>query len=403
MNASLGGLITVLLAALPLLLLITSVFFALECLGALPGTAPAAEPAAEPPLPDNLSLAVLIPAHNEAEGIVATLEAVLPQLRPADRLVVIADNCTDTTAEVARQAGATAVERHHLTQRGKGYALDFGLRHLQTHPPDVVVFVDADCDLRPHSLAALASQAHRTQRPAQAIYLMEKSPSPGLKDGISAFAFKVKNWVRPLGLYRLGQPCLLTGTGIALPWDAATAVSVASGHIVEDMKLGLDLALAGYGPRFCQSAWVTSRLPSGNQAATTQRTRWEHGHLQVLREYVPRLLGQALRQGRVDLLVLALELAVLPLSLQVMATVAIAALALTAALAGLSWLPAYLALGALLALSLGVSLAWVGYGRSDLSPADLLAIPLYVLNKIPLYFKFLVKPEKTWVRTERDG
>lgn len=400
MNASLGGLITVLLTVLPLLLLLTSAFLALECLGALLGTEPASESSR---LPASLSLAVLIPAHNEAEGIAATLDTILPQLRPTDRLVVIADNCTDTTAEVARQAGAAVIERHNLTQRGKGYALDFGLHHLLTNPPDVVVFVDADCDLQPHSLAALASQAHHTQRPAQAVYLMEKPPTPGLKDGISAFAFKVKNWVRPLGLYRLGQSCLLTGTGIAMPWSAATAVNIASGHIVEDMKLGLDLALAGYGPRFCPSAWVTSRLPSGSQAATTQRTRWEHGHLQMLTEYVPKLLGQSLRQGRIDLLVLALELAVLPISLQVMVALAIAALSLGIALAGFSWLPACLALGAVLALIFGVTLAWIGYGRSDLSLTDLLTIPLYVLNKIPLYFKFLVKPEKTWVRTERDG
>ncbi|MBD2109734.1 glycosyltransferase family 2 protein [Nodosilinea sp. FACHB-13] len=400
MNVSLGDLITVMLAVLPLLLLTTSAFFALECLMALGKAQSSATPST---LPADLSLAVLVPAHNEAEGIATTLATILPQLRPSDRLLVIADNCTDATAEAARQAGATVIERHNVNQRGKGYALDFGLSHLVANPPDIVVFVDADCDLQPHSLAALAIQAQHSQRPVQAVYLMEKPPSPGLKDGISAFAFKVKNWVRPLGLYRLGQPCLLTGTGIAMPWDAAIAVNVASGHIVEDMKLGLDLALAGYGPQFCQSAWVTSRLPSGNQAATTQRTRWEHGHLQMLSEYVPKLLGQALRQGRVDLLALALELAVLPISLQVMVTLAIAALCLVAALAGLSWLPAYIALGAVLALSTGVSLAWAGYGRSDLSLKDLLTVPLYVLNKIPLYFKFLVKPEKTWVRTERDG
>ncbi|MEA5452340.1 glycosyltransferase family 2 protein [Leptolyngbya sp. CCNP1308] len=400
MNASLGSLITILLAVLPLLLLTTSAFLALECLVALGGSKAAFAPAS---LPDDLSLAVLVPAHNEAEGIATTLATILPQMRPSDRLVVIADNCTDTTVAAARQAGATVIERHNLTQRGKGYALDFGLRHLMADPPDVVVFIDADCDLQPHSLAALALQAQHTQSPAQAVYLMEKPPSPGLKDGISAFAFKVKNWVRPLGLYRLGQPCLLTGTGIALPWEAATAVTIASGHIVEDMKLGLDLALVGYAPRFCPSAWVTSRLPSGSQAATTQRTRWEHGHLQMLTEYVPKLLGQSLRQGRLGILVLALELAVLPISLQVMVTLAIAALSLGIALAGLSWLPACLALGAVLALVFAVTLAWIGYGRSDLSLTDLLTIPLYVLNKIPLYFKFLVKPEKSWVRTERDG
>ena len=402
MNLSLSGLLTATLAVMPLLLLLTSAFLALECLFALVGRITAGA-AAGATLPADLSLAVLVPAHNEAGGIGPTLATITPQLRPGDRLVVVADNCTDTTAAEAREAGATVIERQDSTQRGKGYALDFGLRHLATNAPNVVVFVDADCTLHPGSLAALATQAQRTNRPVQAVYLMEKPPTPGLKDGVSAFAFKVKNWVRPLGLYRLGQPCLLTGTGIALPWSAATAVSVASGHIVEDMKLGLDLALAGYAPQFGQTAWVTSRLPSGDQAATTQRTRWEHGHLQMFAEYVPRLLGQALRQGRLDLLVLALELSVLPITLQVMATVAIALLSLLVALVGLGWLPAYLALTALGCLVAGVALAWVGYGRADLSLRDLLGVPAYMLSKVSIFSKFLTKREKAWVRTERDG
>jgi cellulose synthase/poly-beta-1,6-N-acetylglucosamine synthase-like glycosyltransferase len=400
MNLSLSSLLTVILAIVPLLLLITSAFLALECLFALGGKG---RRVAAPAPGADCSLAVLVPAHNEAGGIGPTLATITPQLRPGDRLVVVADNCTDTTAAEARQAGATVIERQDSIQRGKGYALDFGLRHLATTPPAVVVFVDADCTLHPGSLDALARQADRTSRPVQAIYLMEKPPSPGLKDGVSAFAFKVKNWVRPQGLHRLGQPCLLTGTGIAMPWAAATAVSVASGHIVEDMKLGLDLALAGYAPRFCPNAWVTSRLPSGEQAAATQRTRWEHGHLQIFTEYVPQLLSQGIRQGRLDLLALALELSVLPITLQVMATVAIALLSLLVAVVGLGWLPTYLALGALACLVVGLVVAWVGYGRSDLSLRDLLGIPAYMLSKVSIFSKFLTKPEKDWVRTERDS
>ncbi|WOD40402.1 glycosyltransferase family 2 protein [Nodosilinea sp. E11] len=400
MDVSWSESLTIALAIVPLLLLVTSAFLALEGLFALLSRNPEST---SPSLPANCSLAVLVPAHNEAGGIGLTLASIMPQLRSGDRLVVVADNCTDTTAAEARQAGATVIERQNLTQRGKGYALDFGLRHLAANAPDVVVFVDADCDLRPGSLAALATQVQRTNRPAQAIYLMDTPANPGLKDKISAFAFKVKNLVRPLGLYHLGQPCLLTGTGIALPWEAATAVDIASGHIVEDMKLGLDLAVAGYAPRLCQAAWVTSRLPSGDQAATTQRTRWEHGHLQMFVEYVPLLLGQALKQGRIALVFLALELSVLPITLQVMTVVAIAFLSFGIALAGFSWLPATLALAALVCLITGIGLAWVGYGRSDLSLRDILGLPAYMLSKFSIFSKFLTKPEQAWIRTERDS
>lgn len=353
-------------------------------------------------LADETSLAILIPAHNEAGGIGRTLSTILPQLRPGDRLVVVADNCTDSTAEVARSAGASVIERFDTRRRGKGYALDFGLNHLSDCPPSVVIFLDADCDALPGGLMALAQQAHQSQLPAQAVYLMEKPPEPGLKDSISAFAFKVKNLVRPLGLRQMGQPCLLTGTGMAMPWPAATAVSVASGHIVEDMKLGLDLAIAGYPPQFCPQAWVTSRLPQGEAAAKSQRTRWEHGHLQVMTEFVPKLLAAFLQQGRLGLLALALELLVPPLSLLVMLWAAL--LGLTAGFAllsglGLSLLVTGVAGGLLL---LSIVLAWQRYGRDEISLRQLAQIPLYLLWKIPLYLGYVVNPEKRWVRTERD-
>lgn len=383
------------------LLLVPTVVLLLECLGAFVWRGAGLKGQAA--LPTDVSLAVLIPAHNEAGGIVRTLETIVPQLRSQDRLVVIADNCTDNTAAVARSAGATVVERRDLQNRGKGYALDFGLKHLSAEPPTVVIFLDADCDAQPGSIGALTRQALASGRPVQATYLMEKPPEPGLKDSISAFAFKVKNLVRPLGLRQFSQPCLLTGTGMAMPWAAATAVSVASGHIVEDMKLGLDLAIAGYPPQFCPQAWVTSRLPQGEEAAKGQRTRWEHGHLQVMSEFVPRLLLQFLRQGRIGLLALALELSVLPLSLLVMLWAGLLGVtALFAVLSGLT-LPLLLAGLAGVCLFLAIGLAWWRYGRSEINLKQLVQIPLYILWKIPLYVGYVLKPEKRWVRTERDS
>lgn len=347
-------------------------------------------------------VAVLIPAHNESGGIGRTLAGLQPQLRPQDRLVVIADNCSDDTAQVAAAAGAEVVERFNTHLRGKGYALDFGLTYLQASPPSVVILMDADCDASPGSLAQLAHSAFAQGRPVQANYLIEQPPSQSLKGLISAFAIKVKNLVRPLGLQRLGAPCLLTGTGIALPWEVATAVNVASGHIAEDMKWGLDLALAGHPPTFLASAKVTSRLPSDDQAAKTQRTRWEHGHLQIMREYLPKLLGQGLRRGRLDLLALGLELSILPLSLLVMVWAAGTGATLLFALMTQAWMPLVVALAAGILLFSAVLLAWARFGRSDISLRQLVMIPLYILWKIPLYIAFLVRPEKQWIRTQRD-
>lgn len=355
-----------------------------------------------PPLPEETTVAVLIPAHNEAQGIGQTLEGLLPCLRSQDTLLVVADNCTDETAAVARAAGARVVERFSNDQRGKGYALDYGLNQLQLNPPDVVILMDADCDSQAHTLPLLAHHALHTQRPVQANYLIEQPAATSLKGFISAFAIKVKNFVRPLGLYRLELPCLLTGTGIALPWSIARTVTVASGHIAEDMKWGLDLALAGHPPTFLPQAQVTSRLPSQEEAARVQRTRWEHGHLQIIREYLPRLIAQGLGQGRGELLALALELAILPLSLLVISWLAVAVVTGSLAMMGGIWLPFTLALVTGGVIFTAIILAWYGYGRADLSLRQLIMVPLYILWKVPLYLAFLIRPEQRWVRTRRD-
>ena len=348
-------------------------------------------------------VAVLVPAHNEALGIGATLEKLLPQLTASDRLLVIADNCTDETAAIARNVGATVIERQDLDRRGKGYALDYGLQSLEADPPEVVVLVDADCIIYPGAIDQIARLSAAKSRPVQAVYLMEQPANPTPKDAISALAFLVKNLVRPRGLAQLGLPCLLTGTGMAFPWFVIRKAPLASGNIVEDMQLGLDLAIAGYSPLFCPDAKVIGCLPQQQQAATSQRTRWEHGHLQTLLTQVPRLLTTSIRQRRFDLFAIALELFVPPLSLLVVLWGTATAGSFLAATFGASWMPAsVLAIEGLLIIISIVS-AWAKFGRADISGLTLLAIPFYILWKIPLYFAFLIRPQSKWVRTERDA
>jgi len=88
---------------------------------------------------------VVVPAHNESSIIAATVHHLRGQLVAGDVLLVVADNCEDSTAELATSAGATVIERHDAQHRGKGYALSFATDYLKTNgAPDVVVIVDAD-------------------------------------------------------------------------------------------------------------------------------------------------------------------------------------------------------------------------------------------------------------------
>jgi len=388
-----------LLLAIALMLLVPSLMLCAEVL--LAPTSTPTQPADVPADPRE-RVTVLMPAHDEATGIAAAIHLVLPQLRPGDRLLVVADNCTDDTARVAAEAGASVVERHNPTLRGKGYALDFGVRALEAAPPAVLVILDSDCALQPGALDHLVRQCLQTRRPAQALYLMHAPPHAGFGMRMAEFAWVLKNQIRPLGLKRLGLPCQLMGTGMAFTWDCIRTAPLATGNLVEDMQLGLDLAAAGTAPLFCPEARVTSTFPSHADGASAQRTRWEQGHLAVIASVGPRLLWRGLRGGRVDLLALTVDLCVPPLAMFLLMLTALLGLALALAALGGSALPLCTAGLALLLLGVAIGTAWHRFGRQLVSWAELLRAPLYVAAKLPLYFRLLTKRQTEWVRTRRD-
>src|SRR5204862_3937180 len=144
-----------------------------------------------------------------------------------------------------RAAGAEVAERHDPLHRGKGYALDFGVRALESRPPAIVVVMDADCIIEEGSLERLARRCESSGRPVQALYLMRSPAGAGLKTRISEFAWVVKNQVRPTSFLRLGLPCQLMGTGMAFPWSILGQAPLASGHLVEFFQLGIDLPMPG--------------------------------------------------------------------------------------------------------------------------------------------------------------
>lgn len=351
-------------------------------------------------------LAIVIPAHDEAAGIAATLVAVRAEVAPDDRVVVVADNCSDDTARIARAHGAEVVERVDPVRRGKGYALEAGVRALAEAPPEVVVFLDADCIPSRGALPRVAASALQHRRPVQALYLMEAPVGAPLGTRLAAFAWIVKNGVRPAGAGRLGLPCQLTGSGMALPWPLASTAPLASGHLVEDMELGLRLAETGHAPHFCADATVTSRFPTGTTALRTQRARWEHGHVRLaLGGGVPSL-WHALRTGNGPLAVLALDLMVPPLALWLLmaALLAVAAAAWYAS----TQRPAGLAIAVLLVVVVGgigggLLRAWARHARTLVAGRELLLLPWYVLRKLPLYGRLLGRAPATWIRTGRDA
>ncbi|MFJ4047874.1 glycosyltransferase family 2 protein [Pseudomonas hunanensis] len=347
-------------------------------------------------------VAVLVPAHDEALVIRAMLASVTPQLLDGDRLLVVADNCSDDTARLARASSAEVVERRDTRLRGKGYALDFGVRHLAQRPPEVVIVVDADCQVGEGAIDCLARRCLELGRPVQSLYLMRAPAGAGLRVQVAEFAWRVKNLVRPRGWARLGLPCQLMGAGMAFGWHDLSLINLANGHLVEDVKLGLDLCQQGKPPAFCPEALVTSQFPLSQQGLNSQRTRWEHGHLGLMLADAPKRAKAAITQRNASLAALTLDLLVPPLALLVLALLGLNLVTwLAYLLCGLA-LPAWLALAGLALLAFAVVLAWARFCREVIPFSVLLYAPFYAARKIPLYLSFLIKRQVEWVRSKRD-
>jgi cellulose synthase/poly-beta-1,6-N-acetylglucosamine synthase-like glycosyltransferase len=352
--------------------------------------------------PDN-NVAVLVPAHNESAGSLPTITDIKRQLLANDRLLVVADNCTDDTAVIAVAGGAEVVERHDSARRGKGYALDFGIRHLSVDPPKFVIIVDADCRLANNAVNELIAACVATGRPAQALDLMTAPAVSQINHQVAEFAWRVKNWLRPLGLMVLGLPCQLMGTGMAFPWEMIRDADLANGWVVEDLKLGLDLTSNGHAPAFCPSALVTSQFAPSARAARTQRERWERGHISMIVGTVPRLFFMALVYRNWNLMALTLDLAVPPLSLLALLAIGMAAVAAISTFVGIPSSAFIVSTGTLSVFLFAAFLAWLKCGRDVVPIGAVLSIPLYILGKLGLYrIKVFNKTDAQWIRTDRN-
>lgn len=347
------------------------------------------------------AVAFLVPAHNEEAVIANTLVSLQHQLRPQDEIVVVADNCTDQTAAIARQHQVTVLERVDASNKGKGFALAFGADYIKTKSVDVVIMVDADCILEGDVRNQLVSETLRTQRPVQALYLMQNAAAnASAKKKFSEFTWLIKNKIRPLGLRFLNGPCQLTGSGMAFPITLFEQLDLASGCIVEDMKMGLDLAAAGYAPILLDAALVLSYFPEEDTARSGQRSRWIHGHLEMIKSYVPKLLSIAAKKRDGNALFMALDLVIPPLVMLFVFNAVVFILALFYSVFFGSSLWAWALLAGVLS-SVALLCAWCIGGRQILSVGELWSSCAGALANFSLYTRFFTSKRTEWNKTSR--
>jgi cellulose synthase/poly-beta-1,6-N-acetylglucosamine synthase-like glycosyltransferase len=343
---------------------------------------------------------IIVPAHDEAAGITRTIDNLLNLDWPRElfRVLVIADNCTDRTAEVARAAGADVLVRTDPEKRGKGYALAFAFEASRLGGrAAAVVVVDADSEASPNLLEAFSARLEGGAGAVQAHYGVLNAFA-SWRTRLMAIALGSFHKLRSRGRERLHASCGIRGNGWCATHALLARVPYRAFSLTEDIEFGIELGLAGCRVAYTEDAHVDGEMVTSAAAAKSQRQRWEGGRLKMIAAKLP-LLAKAALHGDGVCLDLALDLLVLPLSYLVLNVLVFGALALVLGHAARMclWLAAADAAVLVLYVMRGWQLSDVGArGLLDLARA-----PGFILWKLLL----MVSGRKVqqWVRTHREA
>lgn len=350
------------------------------------------------------NFAILVPAHNEEDMLGNLLRNLSALAYPRDQytVYVVADNCTDTTAEIAREFdGVRVYERFDTGKRGKGYALNWIFQKLKEDhlSHDAYVILDADSQVEPTFLQWMAKELAQGAQALQARYSVlnvTESPSTALR----GIALALNNHMRPLSRSSLGGSSTLTGNGMCFsqsllercPWQAFA--------LSEDYEYYLTLVEHGERVRYVPEAVVYAHMPTTFAAMHTQDIRWEApGDGPTLWQIALRLLKAGMQLRSFVCFEATVELLTPPLSL-------LASCCLVILIAALL-LQSPFALLVSLALLSGL-VFYIGTGFYLLHPPltvykALLYAPGFMIWKLWVYF-VLARSKKhtnTWVRTSR--
>jgi cellulose synthase/poly-beta-1,6-N-acetylglucosamine synthase-like glycosyltransferase len=226
---------------------------------------------------------VIVPAHDEEDGIAGTVASCMALDYPAScsNVLVVADNCTDRTAARAREAGARVLERTDVTRRSKGYAIEFLLEVLrqtgELDAMDAIVVVDADSTVHPDLLHVFARGLDAGYEWIQC-YDSVGNPDRSWRTRLMAYAFSLINGVTLEGQVALGLSAALRGNGMCLSTRGLRRVPWRTHGLTEDLEYSWSVRLAGGRIAFDRGAAVYATMPSqGGVASENQRQRWESG------------------------------------------------------------------------------------------------------------------------------
>ena len=254
---------------------------------------------------EKTSFALIVCAHNEAKVIGQLVEnlRLLHYDQSLYNIFVVADNCDDNTAEVARNAGALVHERHSDAGRGKGFALEWMFSRLFAMPRkyDAVCIFDADNLVHPDFLREMNSRVQAGEQVIQG-YLDTKNAEDSWVTAMFAISFWITNHLWHLAKYNIGLSCVLGGTGMCISTHLLQKHGWGATCLTEDEEFTMKCLMEGVPTTWAHDAVIYDEKPLTFKASWNQRKRWAQGNFDVANRYMLPMLWKGIKEHNVLLL-----------------------------------------------------------------------------------------------------
>lgn len=240
----------------------------------------------------NHKFMAIIPAHNEEDVVTNLIESLKNQDYPKELLdiYVIADNCTDSTAELAKAAGAIVYERFDLEKKTKGYAMQWFLAQKIEENADYDAFCvfDADNIVDKNFIKTMNKKLCQGEEVVQGYRDIKNPTDNWITSGYAIFYWTMNRFYH-LARYNLGLSPLINGTGFMVKFDIIKPEGWNTKTLTEDIEFSLKNIAKGRKLGWAVDAKVYDEQPLGFIQSWKQRTRWTVGHIQCIKEYTKPL------------------------------------------------------------------------------------------------------------------
>ena len=355
----------------------------------------------------NHKFMALIPAHNEAAVVGNLIESLKNQNYPKELLdiYVIADNCTDNTAQVARDAGAIVYERFDSEKKTKGYAMQWFLNKMneQGAEYDAMCVFDADNVVMPDFFIAMNKKLCQGEEVVQGYRDIKNPTDSWVSAGYALFYWTMHRFYH-LARYNLGLSPLLNGTGFMVKYDLIKEKGWNTKTLTEDIEFSLINIAEGRKLGWATDAIVYDEQPLEYKQSWTQRMRWSVGHIQCVKYYL-KDLAKGVKEHKTlmnfdgFLYLMGMPMLIITLGLLVVNFAIYAGNGMTTA--ALIWNYArYIGATFLLPPLTAILIMWLDKRPIKPMLKGILCYPLFLGSWILINIKALIKPDTTWTKIE---